>query len=41
MKDSGQQGVEEALLDELVRVGLSEETFAQGPQTDGTKLPQR
>lgn len=37
MKDSGQQGVEEALLEGLVRSGFSEETFAQGPESAGTK----
>lgn len=40
MKDGGQQGVEETLSDEQVRVGLSEEIFAQGPESDGTNLPQ-
>lgn len=41
MKDNGQQGVEEALSDELVRVGLRVETFVQGLESEGTKLPQR
>lgn len=38
MKSRGLQGVEGDLSDGLVRAGLSEETFAQDPESAGTKL---